>query len=307
MVILIIGLGSISKKHIQAIRSICNNPIFFALRSGNSNIEVEGVTSISNMNELESMPDFAIISNPTNMHFTTIEMVLEYRIPIFVEKPALHTIDGSENLIKKINEYNTFNYVACNLRFHPCIIYLKNHLSSMKKRINEVNVYCGSYMPSWRPGIDFKKNYSANKIMGGGVHLDLFHELDYTYWIFGQPIKYKSFFSNKSSLGIDVIDYANYILEYKQFCVSIILNYYRKDNKRTIEIVFDDDTWNIDLLSSNIYNKDGHLLFSTVDFSIINTYNDQMKYFIDHLQNKEIPMNSFAESINILKIAITNE
>jgi predicted dehydrogenase len=307
MVVLIIGLGSISKKHISALYSICENPIIIALRSGNSKDDIEGITSIKKIDELTSKPDFAIISNPTFLHFETIEMLLDYKIPLFIEKPATHKISGTETLIQTIKRHGTINYVACNLRFHPCIIYLKKILISNSRRINEVNVYSGSYLPSWRPGVDFRSIYSSNKFFGGGVHLDLVHELDYSLWLFGQPIDARSFFSSKSSLKIDAIDYANYILEYNDFQVSVILNYYRKDSKRSIEIVFDDDTWIVNLLNSRIQNKNGDIIYFTDNYSIIDTYKDQMKYFVEHLQNQKQPMNSLEESINILKIALKNE
>ena len=131
-------------------------------------------------------------------------------------------------LVQLVESNNIITYVACNLRFHPCIIYLRNILSKNILIINEVNVYCGSYLPDWRPGVNIRTIYSSNPNMGGGVHLDLFHELDYTVWLFGHPKVSKSFLRSASSLNIDSIDYANYILEYNTFNANIILNYFRR-------------------------------------------------------------------------------
>ena len=38
---------------------------------------------------------------------------------------------------------------------------------------------------NWRPKQDYHTSYSAYKNKGGGVLLDLSHELDYATWIFG--------------------------------------------------------------------------------------------------------------------------
>ncbi len=48
------------------------------------------------------------------------------------------------------------------------------------------SVECGSYLPDWRPGNNYKKSVSAKKDLGGGVLLELSHELDYIRWIFGE-------------------------------------------------------------------------------------------------------------------------
>src|SRR5690606_19349874 len=130
------------------------------------------------------------------------------------------------------------------------------------ERVNEVNVYCGSYLPDWRPGVDFRKVYSANKELGGGVHIDLIHELDYVFWLWKEPRKTRAFFSNTSSLDISAFDYANYLWTYDGFSVSIVLNYYRRDPKRTLEIVTEQATYQVDLLNNTI-EKNGEIVFSS--------------------------------------------
>jgi predicted dehydrogenase len=307
MIVLIIGLGSISKKHINALNKDYNNIEFYALRSGKNNISEENVIDVNNIKDLKVKPDFVIISNPTNLHYSTIELMLNFKIPMFIEKPPFHTLIGIEKLLNSIVESKILNYVACNLRFHPCIMYLKNTLDKNINLINEVNIYCGSYLPDWRPTINYKDVYSSQKNKGGGVHLDLFHEVDFIYWIFGQPDTIYNHLSNKSTLNIDSYDYANYILGYKNFNISLILNYYRIDKKRCIEIVFKDETLFIDLLTCKIINDKGTIIFEDKNFDILNTYKDQMNYFMQHLKNKTIPMNTLEESINALKITLVNE
>jgi predicted dehydrogenase len=307
MNILIIGLGSIAKKHIEAIRKIDDNIKIYALRSNQNTLTENNVENVFNLDELDIKIDFAIISNPTNLHSKFIQILAEKRIPIFIEKPALHTLNNSDYLINLVESNKIITYVACNLRFHPCIIFIKEFLKKEKKRINEVNVYCGSFLPDWRPGKDFRKIYSANTNMGGGVHLDLFHELDYISWLFGIPIKSHSIKRNVSSLNIDAIDYANYNLEYPNFTTNITLNYYRKKPKRTFELLLEDQTILIDLNKNCITDDSQNIIYSTTDFKINQTYNDQMKYFINCLKQNIEPMNSLKESIEILKIVLKNE
>lgn len=307
MNVLIIGLGSIARKHITALQSLKVDLKIYALRSSlNATIE-EGVENIYDLDNSTVVFDFAIISNPTHLHYEYIEKLAHKGIPLFIEKPAIHRLENADNLVQLIEDEKIVTYVACNLRFHPCISFLKNKIDTEVLRINEVNVYCGSYLPDWRPEKDFRTIYSANAAMGGGVHLDLFHELDYTTWLFGLPSKSKSVFRNISTLEIDAVDYANYIFEYDFFTANIVLNYFRRKPKREIEIVLDDDTWTVDLIKNEIRNDAGEYLFQVINFNVEDTYSLQLDYFIDCLKNKQVPMNSLKESVEILKICLNNE
>jgi predicted dehydrogenase len=306
MNILLIGLGSIAKKHIAALRALKIDFKIYALRS-NVNAEiVEGIENIFNLDDVNVVFDFAIISNPTHLHFNYIEKLALRGIDLFIEKPAIHSLENADNLLLLIRNGKIKTYVACNMRFHPCITFLKNKIDNETLRINEVNVYCGSYLPNWRPGKDFRTIYSANASMGGGVHLDLFHELDYTTWVFGLPVKSQSILRSSSSLNIDAIDYANYQLEYESFTANIVLNYYRKDAKRKIEIVFENEIYIIDLIKNVVIDKNDSIIYENSNFVISNTYKDQMNYFLDHLKSNTRPMNSFGESLEVLKICLVN-
>jgi len=306
MNILLIGLGSIAKKHIAALRVLKIDFKIYALRSNKNAETEEGVDNIFNLEDVNVVFDFAIISNPTHLHFEYIEKLAQKGIDLFIEKPAIHSLENATELIQLTEDKKTVTYVACNLRFHPCITFLKNKLASETLRINEVNVYCGSYLPDWRPGKDFRSIYSANDTMGGGVHLDLFHELDYTIWLFGLPNESKSILKSTSSLNIDSVDYANYVLEFNSFTTNIILNYYRRKPKREIEIVLENETWIVDLINNEIKNDHGELLFQVSEFNVKETYRDQLRYFINCLKNNESPMNCLSESIEILKVCLKN-
>jgi len=302
--ILIIGLGSIAAKHIQAIRNLVPQASLYALRSSANATAAEGVTNIYNMNELKVKPDFVLISNPTNLHAQAITQCIEMGVPLFIEKPLFENLDNKEALVKQVVNAGLLTYTACNLRFHPAIRFLKEQLAG--KRINEVTIYCGSYLPDWRPGRDFRTIYSANAHMGGGVHLDLIHEIDYCYWIFGQPQHTHAIRRNQSHLDISAVDYAHYNLTYPNFVASITLNYFRRDTKRTVEVLTDEATWLLNLPACEITSHTGEVIFKQ-DYKILDTYTDQMRYFLNHLQEKKQPMNGIEEAFNVLQICLTNE
>jgi predicted dehydrogenase len=256
LTILIIGLGSIANKHINAIRKLYPNCKIYALRSQEKKIsKIEGVINIINIEEIEEKVYCVLITNPTSLHSEAINNCLNLNVPLLIEKPIFDKVIENSKLVDYINSRNIITYIACNMRFHPAIIFLKKYLEENICEINEVNIYCGSFLPDWRKDGDYKKSYSANPELGGGVHLDLIHEIDYIFWLFGKPMNVNSIKRNVSTLNILAFDFASYTLEYPKFCANLILNYYRKFTKRNIELVLSNDILNIDLIKSTVVNS----------------------------------------------------
>jgi predicted dehydrogenase len=158
-------------------------------------------------------------------------------------------------------------------------------------------------LPEWRKVTDYKGSYSAIPELGGGVHLDLIHELDYVYWLFGKPKNSLSFLKNKSSLNIESVSSALYILDYDSFYANVILNYFRRYAKRQLEIVFNEYTLNIDLLE-NIVRIGEKILFKS-DQSMINTYKKQLAYFMQNIEKDSF--NDIREAHEVLKICLNNK
>jgi predicted dehydrogenase len=302
MKVLIIGFGSIAKKHCKALLSIDPKIEIYALRSNQKAAAIDGIINLFASDDLLKIDfSFIIISSPTFLREKHIYDVIKLNTPLFIEKPLSNTL-AIENLIHQININQTKTYVACNLRFLDCLVYVKDHYVGTLSKINEVNSYCGSYLPSWRPDQDYKTVYSANATLGGGVHLDLIHELDYLYWLFGKPKKSIKLLKSNSSLQINAVDYANYNLEYDGFISNVVLNYFRRDSKRTLEIVLDDKTILVNLLENKVY-ENGIVVFESSQ-KILDTYERQLNYFINTLNSDKELFNDINEAYEILKICL---
>jgi predicted dehydrogenase len=130
----------------------------------------------------------------------------------------------------------------------------------------------------------------------------LIHELDYLYWFFGSPNKTTKLLKSNSTLEIDSIDYANYVLEYENFVASVILNYFRKDAKRTLEIVMDDKTVLVDLIENKVY-ENGIVVFQSSQ-KAIDTYESQLRYFLKSIDTGKSNFNDIEEAYEILKMCL---
>ena len=300
MKVLIIGLGSIARKHIEALLEIDNEISIYALRSKVNSEVYKSVINIYTLSNVENIKfDFCIISSPTYLHTADILRVIPLNIPLFIEKPISHVLD-LEEVVDAINSKNISTYVACNLRFLDSLIFLKDYLKKEKLVVNELNVYCGSYLPDWRPGRDYKDIYSADDEKGGGVHLDMIHELDYVYWLFGAPNKVHSILRSNSSLNIKAVDYAQYNLEYPNFVANVKLNYFRRKARRYLELVAQNYTLKVEILRNSVY-ADDELIYKS-EQTVQDTYLNQMEYFINNLSEKM--QNDINEAKEVLEICL---
>ena len=305
MNVLIIGLGSIALKHIKVLKEINANTSIFALRSSKLSVKVSGVKDLFEWEEVVSKKfHFCIISSPSSLHLSHIKLVEVLRIPIFIEKPLF--INRSQiNDFKILDLKNLRSYVACNFRFNPIIEFLKDDLKIKAKNIYEVTAYCGSYLPNWRPNKDYRKVYSSIKELGGGVNIDLIHEPDYFVHLFGLP-EHTSVHNRKvSSLEINSNDSSIIYLSYKNFQASITLNYFRKDARRTLEIVTDEKTIFVDFLKGIVKDLETNtILYQSSEDLIESSYKKQMLFFLNSIKSNEYKMNSIDEALSVLNIIV---
>ena len=100
------------------------------------------------------------------------------------------------------------------------------------------------------------KGYAANKSLGGGVILCFTHEIDYANYLFGKPLDVFCYGGKKSSLKLDVEDFAklkiNYKLKKNNFLVQIDLDFIQKIEKRYCKIFFEKGFVNWDLKKDHL-------------------------------------------------------
>ncbi len=237
-----VGVGSIAKRHIKNLHAICND----------KNIEItidayrrapgviEGVDTVY-CSEADVPEDYdaIFITNPTDLHLSSLEKFHGKGKHFFIEKPVV-----SLPQIEKAEQFKTHDdsiyYVACPLRYNAVIQYIKNNINP--DEVISVRSISSSYLPDWRPGQDYRETYSAHKDKGGGVSIDLIHEWDYLTYLFGMPQTVKSIIGKKSNLEIDSDDYAIYIAEYKDKIAELHLDYFGRKTIREIQLFTKEDT-----------------------------------------------------------------
>jgi len=301
--ILFFGLGSIGKKHARIIKDNYHYELYsYRTHKGQEKSDLK-IKEFKNLNDAFSInPDIAFITNPTYLHVQTALECVKRNINLFIEKPVSHSLEKTNELYNEIRVRKLFTYVAYNMRFNPVLMNLKNIILREEKPIY-FRVTCSSYLPNWRPKQDYKKSYSANDNLGGGVILDLSHEFDYISWIIGEIKKIAGTCGKISNLNIFSEDF----IEAQITCNSNIkgnlhLDCFSKKQERKIQIYFNDRYIEGDLINNKIMittNKEKQKVL-TYKCNLDESYEKQIKYYFKQYHNNNFNlMNNFSEALKI--------
>ncbi len=197
MKVVIVGYGSIGKRHYKILKSI-DGVQSISVVTNQKLDDMVSFRKLSDINDLNKY-DYFIISSETVKHYEQLKYLCSKvnNRKILVEKPLY---DKSHRDIKCNNQI----FTAYNLRFHPILQKLKEILKDQK--IYYANIMCGQYLPTWRAGRNYRLSYSADIDRGGGVLRDLSHELDYAGWLFGKIVKVEYINTKISDLEIQSDD-----------------------------------------------------------------------------------------------------
>ena len=296
-----IGIGSIARRHIRNLRTICEDRgislTVDAFRR--SSDQVQGVDKVyTRENEVPLDYDIIFITNPTDQHLETLKTFHAHGKHFFIEKPAV-----SREQINKAKRFvlkpDSVYYVAAPLRYNAVIQWIKNNINP--DDVISVRSISSSYLPDWRPGQDYRKTYSAHRDMGGGVSIDLIHEWDYLTYLFGWPEKVFSMIGRKSKLEIDSDDYAIYIAEYANMITELHLDYFGRKTIRQVTLFTKDDT-----ILGDIDNNKISFLKNEKSLDFHEERDDYQKreliHFLDMIHGICIKEDGFNHGLDVLRL-----
>ena len=295
--VLVVGCGSIGKRHLSnllkrdAIKKIYivtkNEHCLDGLQESDKIIVCESFEGIQT--------DMAVIANQTQKHMATAIQLASAGMHLFIEKPLSHNTDDFGTLQDLLKKNNLKTFVAYNMRFLKAFDSLREIIVS--KAIGDLyfaQIEVGQYLPSWRPDRDYRETYSASREKGGGVSLDLSHEIDYMRYLFGDPRAWKVIKTRVSKLQIDTDDiFEGTYLFPNQFICTVHLDYLQKQKTRKLRIVGSEGTVICDFLGKRILVTANNAATAITDeslFDISGTYQDEIEHFIRAIETGTDPM-----------------
>lgn len=315
MKILIVGFGSIGKRHFNNLVALGFRD-FQVLTSQDlaalqrlPNLRIHKETKLSDA--LAKHPDVVFVCNPTALHLETALAAAEAGCHVFLEKPVSHQLDGLEKLVVLAEVKQLKIQVGFQWRYHSVLQGIRSTIGEGKiGRPIAAHAHWGEWLPGWHPWEDYRQGYSARADLGGGVVLTLYHPFDYLRWMLGECEVANAMGGKLSSLDLDTEDTALATLRFESGAIgSVYLDYLSQPPMHTLQIIGTEGRIEWDALcgSSKIFLEGGRA-FETLmpgrHFERNEMFLDQTADFMDCILLDRTPACTLHDGIQALKLCL---
>jgi len=309
--ILIAGLGSIGQRHLRNLLALGVEDILL-LRTKSEPVQESPQLPVFTRLEdaLDRRPDAVIVSNPTAHHLDIALPAVDAGCHLFVEKPLSHTWEKVQALLDAAEARQVIGLVGFDMHFDPGLRKVRELISDGTiGHITAIQAQVGQYLPDWHPWEDYRQGVSARNATGGGVILDLIHEIDYIRWLMGDAQEVASMNGHVSNLEIETEDTAAILLRFGNGAIGTIhLDYIQRTISRTCRVIGDEGTIFWDLLTQKVTwylasDKAWHE-FSYAGFQRNDRFLAEMQHFLACLRGEVKPEVDLVDGSRSLRVAL---
>lgn len=192
--ILVIGTGSIGTRHANNIEALGGRAERLSLRE----LGLDGVLARIAKDDAQG----AVIATATQLRQPLIEACAERGLPVYVEKPVAYTRQGLADFYAAALPIAERSIAGFMMRYHPLLRPLQDIVA--EDDIFRFDFEIGHDVTQWRANWSFAGSYAALP-EGGGVLLDLCHELDLAHTLFPETeLKTVESLGHKDFPGVDM-------------------------------------------------------------------------------------------------------
>lgn len=292
---LVVG-GGIGLRHLSNLQTILPN-VELRLLSTHSDISHANKT-IELVEDLEAArlfhPQITIVANPATYHAQVISHLASTGSAFLIEKPIAASLADAEVIKEQSLLFSSIVMVGYNLRFSHSLNFFKDLIDQeMYGEVVTVQADVGQDLRTWRTEVDFRNSVSAQKSLGGGVLLELSHEIDYLSWIFGDLQYIQSITGTIGHTGIDVEDFG--FIHFSSSTgvpISLTMDFFRRGKSRECVVVCQDGTLRWDGIAGSVSELSAagnwEIIKSWGD-DLVGTYVAEMKYFLECTVTNAVP------------------
>jgi predicted dehydrogenase len=316
MRIAVTGYGSIARRHIDIIRSLIEGePLdLLVCRERDLPLRPEHAWArvTTDFDEVVSFaPDRAVIASPAARHVEQALRLADVGTHMLIEKPLSAGLSGVDDLIRACERNNLAALTAYNM---SCLEPL-NRLIGMTGSgeigsVISVFAEVGQYLPLWRPESDYRNTVSANSGLGGGVLLELSHEIEYVDRILGGTRSVFCHRSNSGILDMDAEDRADILMEGAGGATAAIhMNMLQKAVSRSCRVAGTEGVLSLDLIKNTIFihsagGGEPRLCFQGEAGEGSGTYREQMRRFLACARGESVPLVPLSRGRRVLELVL---
>jgi predicted dehydrogenase len=192
-------------------------------------------------------PDGIVVASPTVAHPEQTRAALATGARVLVEKPLAPSSEEADDLAASADGRVMVGY---NLRLHAPLERVAALVADGRAgAVSSYRLWFGSWLPDWRPQVDYRTTYSARAELGGGVLMDAIHELDLLVWLAGDDrfTVVGAAVDRVGPLEIDVEDTVKALLQHGDGALAeVSLDYLSRRYRRGVEVIGADATIRLD-------------------------------------------------------------
>lgn len=324
MNIAIIGLGSMGRRRIRLLMQYVENNSCSNWKLVGIDMNEERCTACSQIYNMETFSSIAeacnhiqlqcaIVSTSPLTHEKIIWDCLNNNLHVFTELNLVS--NGYDQCIQKAKELGKVLFLSSTFLYRKEVQYIKNEIRKKGFR-GTYRYHIGQYLPSWHPWEDYQNFFVANKATNACREIFAI-ELPWLADCFGDINRIYSKHKKCSSLDVDYDDTYQVIIEHDTgitgtLCVDVVTPVTERNFEMFQENFY--VAWHGTPDTLVRYDKDENKLkniklYDSVDqqegynqFVIENAYYDEIKDYINVIQNGSVAKYSFEKDKGILKI-----
>ncbi|MBN1788102.1 MAG: Gfo/Idh/MocA family oxidoreductase [Sedimentisphaerales bacterium] len=299
--IVVVGFGSIGKRHTKNLLDMGIRP-FVLTQYPDEQIEAKFVSKLEDI--FEGIK-YAVICSATYKHPADILELAKSGVRNFlVEKPIAADMTEAHKILELAEKEKLNISVAYNMRYLPCFGVIKDFIQQNLSAIRMVDICAGQDLRQWRPYKDYRKSYSVDKRQGGGIDLDLSHEIDYMLWLFKEPTGKNIVKAKVSELEMDCPDVFVGTYKYRSFVVTVRLDCIRQKKERYIKIICENgNRLECDFVNNvikQVLDETEEIIDDKSLFDMNKTYIDEMEEFLGISVETKL-LTTLEESVKVLE------